>query len=81
MARTHVILSDEVLVAIDEIAGERGRSQFLEQAAKEKLERLALADALEATAGIARGSSYAHWRDRRSTAAWVRKTRRSESTD
>ena len=79
MARTHVIMSDEVLNAIDEVVGKRGRSRFLEQAAAEKLERLALAESLEATAGIARGSAYRHWRDRRSAAGWVRKTRRTES--
>ena len=79
MARTHVVMSDEVLEAIDEVAGKRGRSHFLEEAAKERLERLALEESLEATAGIAGGSGYAHWRDRRSAAAWVRKTRRTES--
>ena len=41
MARTHVVMSDEVLEAIDEVAGQRGRSHFLEEAAREKLERLA----------------------------------------
>jgi metal-responsive CopG/Arc/MetJ family transcriptional regulator len=79
MARTHVIMSDEVLAAIDEIVGKRGRSRFLEQAASEKLERLALEEAIGATAGVARGTGYVHWRDRDATAAWVRKTRRTES--
>ena len=79
MARTHVVMSDEVLEAIDEVAGKRGRSRFLEEAAVEKLERLALGEALEATAGIARGSAYAHWHDRDSASAWVRGTRRTES--
>lgn len=79
VARAHVVMSDEVLKAIDEVVGQRGRSRFLEDAAKEKLERLALAEALEATAGIAGGSSYRHWHDRRAAAAWVRKTRRTES--
>lgn len=79
MARTHVVMSDEVVAAIDEVVGKRGRSRFLEEAAREKLERLALAESLEATAGIVRSDSYRHWRDRRATAAWVRKTRRTES--
>ena len=79
MARTHVVMSDEVLAAIDEVVGKRVRSRFLEEAAAEKLERLALAEAVGATAGIARGSAYSHWRDRDATAAWVRKTRRTES--
>lgn len=72
-------MSDEVLAAIDEVAGRRGRSRFLEEAAREKLERLALVESLEATAGIARGSAYRHWRDRRAAAAWVGKARRTES--
>ncbi len=79
MARTHVVMSDEVLAAIDEVVGKRGRSRFLEEAAAEKLERLALTEAVEATAGIARGSAYSHWRDRDAAAMWVRKTRRTES--
>ena len=79
MARTHVVMSDEVLRAIDEVVGKRGRSRFLEEAAAEKLERLELTEALEATAGIARGSGYSHWRDRDAAAGWVRKTRRAES--
>ena len=62
-----------------EVVGKRGRSRFLEEAAAEKLERLALTEAVGATAGIARGSAYSHWRDRDATAAWVRKTRRTES--
>jgi hypothetical protein len=79
MARTHVVMSDEVLAAIDEVVGKRGRSRFLQEAAAEKLERLALVETVGATAGIVRGSGYSHWRDRDTTAAWVRKTRRTES--
>ena len=79
MARTHVVMSDEVLEAIDEVAGQRGRSHFLEEAAREKLGRMALEESLAATAGIARDSDYRHWRDRRAAAASVRKTRRTES--
>jgi metal-responsive CopG/Arc/MetJ family transcriptional regulator len=80
VARTHVVMSDEVLKAVDEVAGKRGRSRFLEEAATEKLEQLALIESLEATAGIARGRYYPHWRDRRSATAWVQKARRTESS-
>lgn len=34
MARTHVVLDVDVLAAVDEVAGERGRSAFLETAAR-----------------------------------------------
>ena len=80
MARTHVVMSDEVLEAIDEVAGKRGRSRFLEEAAAEKLDRLALEEAIRGTAGIAAGPRYAHWQDRETAAAWVRKTRQTESS-
>ena len=78
MARTHVVMSDEMLDAIDEVAGKRGRSRFLEEAAAEKLERLALEEAIRGSAGIARGKAYAHWRDRAAASAWVRSARRAE---
>ena len=81
MARAHVVMSDEVLKAIDEVVGKRERSRFLEEAATEKLERLALVESLEATAGIARGNAYRHWRDRTAAVDWVRKTRSTESSD
>lgn len=78
MSRTHVVISDELLTAIDQVVGERGRSRFLEEAAREKLERLELEEALRATAGIAKGKGYDHWRDRKTAAEWVRKVRREE---
>ncbi|MBI4218812.1 MAG: hypothetical protein HY682_01625 [Chloroflexi bacterium] len=79
MARTHVVMPDDLLRAIDGIVGSRGRSRFLEDAAREKLERMELADALKATAGIARGKKYRHWQNREIAAAWVRETRGSET--
>lgn len=77
MARTHVVMAEEVLSAIDEKVGERGRSRFLEEAAREKLARMELEQALGETKGVARGKRYRHWRDRASTTAWVREGRRS----
>ena len=79
MARTHVVMSDELLEAIDEVVGQRGRSRFLEEAAKEKLARLELAEAILATKGIAKGPGYEHWKDRETSSEWVRRIRRSET--
>lgn len=78
MARTHVVISDEVVEAIDKTVGQRGRSRFLEEAAREKLERAALEKAIRSTSGILRAKDYPHWRDRRAIRAWVRKVRRTE---
>lgn len=78
MPRTHVILSEQVLQAIDEQVGKRGRSRFLEQAAREKLDRDALMKALDDSFGIAAGPRYEHWKDRETVKDWVRRVRRGE---
>ncbi len=78
MARTHVILDDEVLEAIDDKVGQRGRSRFLEEAAREKLERIALEEAIRTGAGLLKDEDYPHWRDTTSVQEWVRASRRGE---
>lgn len=78
MARTHVVMSDELLDAIDQRVGERGRSRFLEDAAREKLARIELEEALVSTKGIASGKRYRHWRDRVTAANWVREGRSAD---
>ena len=67
MARTHVVIPDELLAEIDQVVGQRGRSRFLEAAAREKLDRLALEESKRGTEGT-NGTGYRPWRDRRSTA-------------
>ncbi|MGH2584730.1 MAG: hypothetical protein ACRDJE_07425 [Dehalococcoidia bacterium] len=37
--RTHVLVPREILEAVDRLVGQRRRSQFLAEAAQEKLER------------------------------------------
>ena len=80
MARTHVILSDEVIQAIDEKVGQRGRSRFLDEAAREKLGRLELEDAIRTGAGILKDRDYPHWRDTQSVKEWVRSVRREDAS-
>jgi metal-responsive CopG/Arc/MetJ family transcriptional regulator len=80
MARTHVVIADEVVDAMDRLVGARGRSRFLEEAAREKLARLELEAALEETAHTVSSARHPEWRDRRSAAAWVRATRRTEAS-
>lgn len=75
MARTHVVLDDHVLAAIDRVAGERGRSRFLEEAAREKLARLELERTLHATAGKIDRTKHPEWADAKATAKWVREVR------
>ncbi len=79
MARTHVILGDEVMEAIDKVVGQRGRSRFLEEAAREKLERMELEQVIRDGAGSLREKDYPHWRDQSSINQWVRAQRRTEA--
>lgn len=78
MARTHVILDDGVIEAIDHIVGHRGRSRFLEEAAREKLEHLELEHALASTAGILKSKDYPEFQDQASINEWVRSQRRTK---
>lgn len=78
MARTHVVLSDEVIAGIDERVGERGRSRFLEAAAREKLERLDLEVAIRDGAGVLKEKDYPQWRDQEAVNDWVRAQRQTE---
>ncbi len=80
MARMHVVLADEVIAAIDARVGERGRSRFLEEAAREKLERIALEAAIRDGTGILKDEDYPHWRDTKDVKEWVRASRRGELT-
>jgi hypothetical protein len=75
-----VILSDEVVAAIDERVGERSRSRFLEEAAREKLERLELEAAIREGSGLLKDKDYPHWRDTEAVTEWVRTSRRGELT-
>lgn len=79
MARTHVVVSDEVMRAVDARVGQRGRSRFLEEAAREKLARMALEESLQETSGILAGSTRRDWADRDSTRRWVRAVRNYEA--
>jgi metal-responsive CopG/Arc/MetJ family transcriptional regulator len=77
VARTHVVLDDAVIDAIDQLVGQRGRSRFLEEAARERLQRLHLDKALASTAGILKGEDYSEFKDQPSINRWVRAQRRT----
>ncbi|MDQ3972885.1 MAG: hypothetical protein M3276_00795, partial [Actinomycetota bacterium] len=70
----------DVLNAIDRLVGQRGRSRFLVQAAREKLQRVELERALESTAGILKDKDYPEFKDQASINEWVRAQRQTEET-
>ena len=71
--RAHIVLPEDLIRDIDMLIGPRGRSSFLEEAARNEVRRLKLLQFLE--------SKDAAWKDedhpelREGSADWVRKTR------
>ena len=80
MMRIHVILSDDLIAAIDQRFGARGRRQFLEAAAREKLKRLELDEALISVAGVISEQDHPEFADQASINQWVRAQRRTGSS-
>lgn len=66
-----------MLEAIDSLVGKRRRSRFLEDAAREKLEKAGLASALESSSGILKDWDYPEFTDQTAINEWVRGQRRS----
>jgi len=54
-------------------------SRFLEEAAREKLDRMELERVIRDGAGSLKEKDYPHWRDQPSINEWVRAQRRTEA--
>lgn len=74
--RTHVVLAEELVRAIDALVGKGKRSRFIEEAAREKLRREALLYALEETAGVLAAEEHPQWATPECVASWVRESRK-----
>ena len=71
--RTHVVIPEEVVSAIDAVVGARGRSRFLVQAAERELRRIAQAGALDRAAGAWKVADHPELAN--GAAAWVKSLR------
>ena len=76
MVRATITLPAEVLAAIDETAGTRGRSQYIAEAVERRLKRERLERVLDETAGALRGSET--WPDAEAVQRWVRELRSND---
>jgi metal-responsive CopG/Arc/MetJ family transcriptional regulator len=74
--RTHVILPEDLVKSVDDLAGKGKRSQFIEEAVREKLRVDALRAALEATAGMLSAEDHPEWGTSEQVASWVRESRK-----
>jgi predicted transcriptional regulator len=76
--RTNLLLPEDVVEALDRVAGPRGRSRYVTQAVRERIRR----DEREAAMREAAGS----WRDHpdfptsEAVVEWVRRLRREETS-
>jgi metal-responsive CopG/Arc/MetJ family transcriptional regulator len=77
LARTNVTLPEELLREVDELAGPRGRSQFVADAVTAKVKRERLRKALDETRGASIGTS-SHMTPQESY-RWVRSMREEDN--
>jgi hypothetical protein len=74
--RTTVVLSRDLVEAVDEIVGPRHRSEYVEEAVAEKVRRDRQLAALRDATGVLDPADYPHWATPEQTSAWVRTLRR-----
>lgn len=77
MARTNVTLPEELLREVDDLAGPRGRSQFVAEAVAAKVKRERLRKALDASRGVFVGTPSYMSPDE--AYRWVRSMREEDS--
>ena len=74
--RTHVVVPDGLIAAIDARVGQRKRSRFITEAIEEKLRRAELLEAFDAVAGSLADADVPGWETPEATSEWVRAIRR-----
>ena len=77
LARTNVTIPQELLRQVDELAGKRGRSQFVADAVAAKVKRERLRKALDASRGIFVGTP--HYMTPEESYRWIRSMREEHS--
>jgi hypothetical protein len=73
--RTHIIVPDELIAAVDARVGQRRRSRFIAEAIAEKLRHADLLEAFDEFAGSLADVDIPGWETPESTSAWVRAMR------
>ena len=73
--RIHVVIPDELLKDIDELAGKRGRSRFIAEAAKARAYKEVTLKVLREGAGSIDASKHPEWGSTEKVARWIRELR------
>jgi predicted transcriptional regulator len=79
VTRAHIVLPEELLNEVDKLTGKRKRSQFVEEAIKEKLARERQKHALIASVGVLNPADYPDWDTPEKVSAWVRASRQVDN--
>ena len=77
--RTHLVLPDDLVKGVDALVGKRKRSQFIAEAAREKLRKERLLKAIREGAGILDPKKYPYWATPEKVVEWVRALRQTPS--
>lgn len=75
--RTNVVLPSDLIAEIDRLAGARKRSEFLEEAAREKIAKVNFDKTFEAVKGIFK--DYPEFATRAKVRRYIRKFRKENS--
>jgi hypothetical protein len=75
LIRTHVLLPEDVVEELDRIAGKRGRSKLLAEAARDHIKHLRRIAAAEAVVGSLADVDIPGWETPEASSAWVRALR------
>jgi metal-responsive CopG/Arc/MetJ family transcriptional regulator len=73
-------LPEDLVEALDTVAGPRRRSAFAEEALRRAIKREKLRVAIERTAGSLRAEDYPYWRTSADVVAWVEEMRAEETS-
>jgi len=76
--RAHIVVPDELVREVDELVGTRRRSQFFEDAVREKVKRMKLLAAAEAAAGSLVDVDIPGWESSEAAANWVHCLRQAD---
>ena len=75
--KAHLVFPEEILNAVDEVAGKRKRSLFIVEATQEKLERERFLKSLEETKGVWTAKRHHELKTKRDLERFLREKRRS----
>jgi len=79
--RAHVVLPEELIKEVDRIAGQRGRSKFIEEAIRHKVLLARQQEAMRKARGTIKLADHPEWSTPEKISEWVRNQRRNESDE